>query len=292
MSAAAAALSVLAELVSAGRPAMQFGLASSAALVGYVLLAGPAVPRVRLALVAGIGLFAVFMAVELWWLPRQPGDVLWMTPFYAPLDGSGASMGPVENPPTMLDQWRQMIDHERFSAVGLLLGVLCLAVAVIALPVRQQPMSTEFAGIVAVLQLAVVGANVWSRVDGAPLRGLLGAGWAALLAALMATGVVALSGARVDRAALVPLGALLVAVSTAVAFEDLSSTWLTWWKFSNGSDDVVADAAIAVSVAGPTDVSAASSLDVSAAVRTAVALAGPALLAVGSLTASRDTDRT
>ncbi|MEV0153003.1 hypothetical protein AB0H57_04580 [Micromonospora sp. NPDC050686] len=283
----ASALSVLAALVSAQRPSTQFGLAATAALVGYVLLADPAVRRLRPALAAGIGLSAVLMAVELWWLPEQ-ADVRWFTPFYAPLDGSGPSVGPVQIPPAMLDQLRQMIDQERFNAVGLLLGVVCLAVAVVALPVRQQPKAAELARFVAVLLLAVVGANLWSRIDGAPLLGLLGAGWPAFLAILMAAWVVALSGARAGRAALMPLGALLVAVSTAVALEDLTGTWLTWWEFSNGNDHVMVEAAVAVSVASSADVSAAISVDLSGAVRTAMALAGPALLAVGALRASHD----
>ncbi|MFJ8582630.1 hypothetical protein [Micromonospora sp. NPDC093277] len=255
-----------------------------------MLLAGPAARRVRPALAAGIGLFAVLMAVELWWLPEQPAHFRWFTPFYAPLDGSGPSVGPVQIPPAMLDQLRQMIDQERLTAVGLLLGVVCLAVAVVALPARQQPKAAELARVVAVLPLAVVGANLWSRIDGAPLLGLLGAGWPALLATLVAAWVVALSGARADPAALVPLGALLVAVSAAVALEDLGSTWLTWWKFSNGIDHAMVDAAVAASVASSANISAASSADVSGAARTAVALAGPALLAVGALTASRDAD--
>lgn len=287
VAAATGALSVLAALGSARRPSIQFGLAASAALVGYVLLAGPAVRRVRQALAAGIGLFAVTMAVELWWLPEQPAEVRWFTPFYAPLDGSYPSVGPVQIPPTVLDQLRQMIDQERFSAIGLLLGVVCLAVAVVALPVRQQPKAAGLARVVAVLPLVVVGANLWSRIDGAPLLGLLGAGWPALLATLVAAWVLALSGARAGRV-LVPLGALLVAVSAAVALEDLSSTWLTWWEFSNGRDQAMVDTAVAVSVTSSADVSAASSVDVLGAVRTAVALAGPALLAVGALTASRD----
>ncbi len=261
---------------------MQFGLAALVALVGYVLLTGSAVPRVRPALAAGIGLFAVLMAVELWWLPEQPTDVLWMTPFYAPLDGGGPSVGSVQISRTMLDQWRQMIDQERLTGVGLLLGVVCLAVATVALPIRQQPRATALARVVAVLLLAVVGANVWLRVDDAPLLGLLGAGWPALLTTLVAAGMVALSGARADRVALVPFGALLVAVSAAVAFEDVTSTWLTWWRFSDGTDHVVVGTAVAVSVA--------SWADVSAAARTALALAGPALLAVGALAAPREVD--
>ncbi|MEO3781360.1 hypothetical protein ABGB16_32135 [Micromonospora sp. B11E3] len=284
------ALSALAALLSAERAAAQYGLAASAALVGYVLLARPAVPRARPALAAGVGLFAVLMVVRLWWLPEQPADIRWMTPFYAPMDGGGASMGPVQVPPTILDQWRQAIDQERLAAVGLLLQVLCLAVAVIALPVRRGSKGTWLAGVVAVLLLAVVGVNVWSRVDGAPLLGLLGAGWPALLATLAAAGTLALSGARADRAALVPLGALLIALSSAVILDDLTNIWSTWWRFTNSSDDAFLEAGVAVSAARSAGMSAVGWADVSAALRTGMALAGTALFAVGAVTASRDAE--
>ncbi|MFG1951023.1 hypothetical protein [Micromonospora sp. NPDC048830] len=286
-SAAAGALSVLAALVAAERAAVQYGLAASAALIGYVLFARPAVPRVRSALAAGVGLFAVLMVVRLWWLPEQPADLRWMTPCYAPMDGGGASISPVQVPPTTLDQWRQAIDQERLAAVGLLLQVLCLAVAVIALPVRRGPKGTWLAEGVAVLLLAVVGVNVWSRVDGVPLLGLLGAGWPALLATLAAAGMVALSGARADRAVLVPLGALLIAASAAAAFDDVTSAWSAWWRFANSGDDAFLEAGVAVSAG----VSVAGWADVPAAVRTGMALAGTTLLAVGVVTASRDAER-
>lgn len=286
------ALSVVTALISAERAAMQFGLAALAALVGYVLFAGPTLPRVRPALAAGIALFAVPMAVELWWFPERPVDVRWFTPFYAPLGGGFTPTGHIQVPATTLEQWRHLIGQERLSAVALMLGVLCLAVAVVALPVREQPKVTRLAGIAAVLLLAVAGANVWSRIDDAPPLGLLGAAWPALLATLLAAAVVARSGARADRAALVPLGALLIAVTAAVTADDLASGWFTWWTFSNTSDNLVQSGTVAVSLAGAVvsraDAAAAGSADVSAAVRTAVALAGPALLTVGTLAASRN----
>ncbi|MFG3705884.1 hypothetical protein ACGF7U_14280 [Micromonospora sp. NPDC047670] len=288
VSTAAGALSVVTALTSAERAAMQYGLAASAALIGYVLLAGPALPRVRPALAAGIALFAAPMTVELWWFPERPADVRWFTPFYAPLGGGLPPTGQVQIPATLLDQWRLLIDQERLRAFALLLGVLCLAVAVVVLPVRQRPKATRLAGVVAVLLLAVVGANAWSRIDDAPPLGLLEAVWPALLATLLAAGVVALSGARADRAALVPLGALLVAVTVAVTADDLASSWFTWWTFSNRSDHSTQSGTVVTSAVGTVASSTAGSADVSAAVRAAVALAGPALLTVGALAASRE----
>ncbi|MGK5671809.1 hypothetical protein ACSNOB_03040 [Micromonospora sp. URMC 106] len=282
------ALSVVTALVSAERAATQSGLAASAALIGYVLFAGPTLPRVRPALAAGIALFAVPTTVELWWFPERPADVRWFTPFYAPLGGGFTPTGQVQVPATTLEQWRQLIGQERLSAVALMLGVLCLAVAVVALPVREQPKAARLAGVAAVLLLAVVGANVWSRIDDAPPLGLLGAAWPALLATLLAAGVVARSGTRADRAALVPLGALLIAVTAAVTADDLASSWFTWWTFSNRSDHSTQSGTVAVSVVGTVASSAAGAADVSAAVRAAVALAGPTLLTVGALAASRN----
>ena len=284
VSAAAGVFSVLATLVSESRAALQSGAVALAALTGYVLLAGPATaPRVRSALAAGIGLFAAVLAVKLWWLPERV-DVGWMEPFYAPLDGSGGSRtARFPAAPALLDQARRTIDQERMVAVGLLLGVLCLAVAVRALPVRREPRRGMLARSVAVLLLVVVGADLWRRVDDeTPLLGMLGAGLPALLATLLAAAMVALSGERSDRAALVPIGALLVAVTAAGSFADLAGAWSDWWTLSDRRDDAFLSVGIAVSVDGWADGSEA--------VRAALALAGPALLAIGARRAARDAE--
>ncbi|WP_159104728.1 hypothetical protein [Plantactinospora sp. BB1] len=276
---AAGTLSALAALVSADRAAAQAALVASAALVGYVLVAGPAAPRVRPALAAGIALLALPTAVELWRDSGQPAPRNLLIPFYTPLDGTAGSTGRPTLPQPALDQWRQALDQERLACVALLLGVLCLAVAVLALPVRQRPRATVLARTVAVLLLVVVGADVWSRIDGDPLLGLLRAGWPALLATLAAAAVLALSASRADRTGLVPLGALLVTVSAALAFEDLVGDWSAWWSFANPDHGVFLSVGVATSLA--------DLVDVSAALLAALTLTGPLLLAVGALRAAR-----
>lgn len=284
VSAAAAAFSVLATLVSESRAALQSGLVASAAFLGYVLLAGRAAPRVRSALATAVGLFALVMAVQLGWLAEQPMRNGWMEPFYAPLDGGGPGLSMRPLPPGILDHWRQLIDRERIAGVGLLLGVLCLAVAVRALPARQRPKRTLLARIVAALLLVVVAVDVWDSVDDAPLSGALVAGWPALLATLVAAAVLALSAGRADRRALVPLGALLVAVTAAVDLAHITAGWSSWRTAADHSRDAFLQIRIAVAAGGWADVSAA--------VRAALAFAGPALLAIGALHASRDSDLT
>ncbi|WBB65951.1 aminopeptidase [Micromonospora sp. WMMD812] len=279
VAAVAAGFSVLATLVSESRAALQSGLVAGLAFLGWVLLAGASAPRVRAALAAGLGFFVLVMAVRLWWLPEQPAGDGWLEPFYTPLDGRGSSAGSGQFARELLDHWRQGIDRERLAAVGLLLGVLCLAVAVFALPARHRPrraMVTRVA--VAVLLLVVVGADVWARVDDAPLPGLLGAAWPALLAILVAAGTVVLSGVRSDRFALVALGALLLAVTAGAALTDLADSWAAWQQSAEVSEHAFLSVGIAVPVGRWTDLSEA--------VRAAVAFAGPALLAVGALRAS------
>ncbi|MER7891972.1 hypothetical protein ABTX15_19340 [Micromonospora sp. NPDC094482] len=285
VSAVAGVFSVLATLFSESRAALQSGLVAAVAFLGYVLLAGRVAPRVRTALAAGIGFFALVMAIQLWWLPEQPAGNGWLEPFYAPLDGSGPDVGSGQLESVLLDQWRRGIDRERIAAVGLLLGVLCLAFAVFALPARHRSRRALLARVVvAVLLLVVVGADAWDRVDDAPLSGVLGVALPALLATLIAAGVVVLSGLRADRFALVSLGALLLAVTAGAAFTDLADTWAAWQR----SADESGDAFLSVGIAVPSDRLA----DRSAVVGAAVALAGPALLAIGALRASRDPDPT
>ncbi|MFU8873939.1 hypothetical protein [Micromonospora sp. SL4-19] len=277
VSAATGAFAVLATLFSETRAALQSSLVAAVAFLGYVLLAGPA-PGVRRALAAGIGLFAAVMALKLWWLPEPPADAGWLIPFYAPLDGGA----PVDlHLPARLDHLRQTIEQDRIAAVGLLLGVLCLAVAVLALPVQHRPRRTLLARVVAVLLLVVVAVDVGDRVNDAPLLGAFGVGWSALLATLAAAGMLAAAGRRSDRFVLVPLGALLIAGTAAADFAGIISAWSSWWSLTDASRDAFLSVGVAGSVGGWTDVSAA--------VQVAMALAGPTLLALGALHASRDT---
>ncbi len=269
VSTVAGALSVMAALFSARQTSSQCGVVALVALIGYVAVAGRAArPRVRWALVAGIGLLAVVIAVQLFWYPDQTGGGF----------GWFAYASANKAPSAMLGQWRRVLDGERISAVGRLLGVLCLAVAVLALPGRHRPKPAVSTTVLALLLLAVVGADSWSRLGSAPVVGLLGTVWPALLATFAGVGVAARAGWRADRFWLLPAGALLVAVAATIAFDDLAGTWLAWWAFSDVREG---DTVFAV-------MDANSLPEVSGALATAVALVGPALLAIGALRASRD----
>ncbi|GIH19292.1 hypothetical protein [Rugosimonospora africana] len=272
VSTVAGGLSVIAALFSGWRVSAQCGVVALAVLVGYVTVAGRAArTRVRWALAAGIGLLAVVIAVRLFWYPGQTsGGVDWFA--YLPAS---------ELHGALLDQWRQTIDGERIFAVGRLLGVLCFAVAVVALPGRHPAKPAMATAVLSLLLLAAVGADVWSRLGDAPVLGLLGVGWPALLVILVALGIAVLAGGRAGRVWLLPAGAFLVAAAAAVAFDDLAGSWSAWRTLSGFRDgDTV------FAVAGmPAN---ASGLAVSEALVTAMTLAGPALLAIGALRASRD----
>ncbi|MFC3503285.1 hypothetical protein ACFOOK_20220 [Micromonospora krabiensis] len=183
-------------------------------------------------------------------------------------------------PPVLLDLWRQSITQDRIAAVGLLLATVCLAVVVLALPVRRRPGRTPLARTAAALLVVLVVAYVWDSVGDAPLSGAFAAGWPALTATLVAAGVLAVSGERGDRFALVSIGALLIAVTAAADLGDLVSLSSSLWS----AVDVRRDAFLEVGVA----VSAGGGKDLSAAAHAGVALVGPALFAIGALHASRD----
>lgn len=276
VSAGAGALAVTAALFSARQASLQCGLVTLVTLIGYVMVAGrAALPRVRWAIAAGVGLLAVVMAMRLFWYREPAGGLVFDEVFYVSVDGSGAPSAPVEVVPAAV------LDQERIAAVGQLLGVLCLAVGVRGLPESRRPKQGVLTTILAALLLVVVGVNIAGRVDGTAVFDLLGTAWPALLATLAAAGVAALTGRRADRARLLPAGALLVAVAQAVAFDNLTGIWSAWWALSDfgGVDSV--SATLGVSVDG--------SPEVSAAMEATVALTGPALLTIGALHASRDT---
>jgi hypothetical protein len=219
------------------------------------------------------------MAIRLLWARGSADDVL-LVPFYAAVDEGGAQVFD----PGALDYWHRIVDWQRVAAVGQLLGVLCFAVGVLALPARGRPKRAVVTTMLALTVLVVVGVDMGSRVYGAPVLDLLQAVWPALLATVVAVGVAALAGWRAAPAWLLPAGALLVTVVTALGLGELAAAWSTWWEFAGfgevGTVVSTASAEIAASADG--------SLDVFAALETAVGLAGPALLAIGVLHASRD----
>lgn len=105
----------------------------------------------------------------------------------------------------------------RLAAVGTLIGVLCLAFAVLGVPGRYRPRRAALATTLALLLVAIVGFNIGRGLGGAPAIGLLKTAWPALFVILVAVGLVALSGWRGDRRWFVPAGAALVAVAAIVA---------------------------------------------------------------------------
>jgi hypothetical protein len=269
VSAAFGTLSVGAALTSAYEASLQCALATLIALTGYVTLEGKAAARrVRWGLAAGIGLLAAVAAARLFWYGEQAADRNRL------LSGRGT-----EPTGIMLEQWWQTINQQRIAAVGLLLGMLCLTVAVLAVPERRPPKRGVVPTVVALLLLVLVGRAVLSHVRIAPVIELVAAVWPALLATVVAAGLLAISGRPADRTWLLPIGALLVAVAVATAAEDLAAGWSAWWTLAHPRQGAMVSVAISVSADdGP---------QWSAAWETAVALAGPALLAIGALRSRR-----
>ncbi|MET8907924.1 hypothetical protein [Micromonospora sp. NPDC004551] len=122
-SAAAGVLSVAAALLAMTAASLQFGLVMLLALLGYVV-ASRGARRVRWTVAAGVGLLAVVAAMRLFWYQEQVDEAGWLT------YGQGVAKT------SMLTRWRELIDRERVAALGLAVGVLCLAAAVSALPSR------------------------------------------------------------------------------------------------------------------------------------------------------------
>jgi hypothetical protein len=269
VSALGAALSIMAAAFAAGQASMGWSVVALGALVGYVAVAGRSAGlRVRPALMAGLGLLVVVLALRLFWYRQPAEDFGWFA--YGPLG---------DLPDATLDPLRRAFDHERIIAVGQLLGVLCLATAVVALPRRHRPKRAALTTTLAVLVLGVLATGVADWFDRMPVLGLLGAVWPALLATIVAAGGAALAGWRDDLTWLVLAGSLVLAVAAATAVDDLAATWWTWWTFAVPHDNV-AFPQLAISV------SAEVSPDMSAAVDTTVALAGPILLAIGAVRAA------
>ncbi|WP_433349643.1 aminopeptidase [Micromonospora sp. CA-111912] len=266
-SVAAGLLSVAATLLAMPAASLQFGLVSLLALLGYVL-ANRGVRRVRWAVAAGIGLLAVVAAMRLFWYQEQ-------------VDGAGRlTYGQGVSKTAMLAHWREMIDQERLAALGLALGVLCLAAGALALPSRGRRRGVATT-VLALLLLACFGLNSARNFGRYPLLDLLGTVWPALLAALVAMGALALSGWRADRRWLLPVGLFLLSLATARAYSDLARVWSGWWIQAKPADGVVLTLGVMVST------STEGFPQVSRAIEEAIALAGPGLAAVGALRSSR-----
>ncbi|KKJ99587.1 hypothetical protein [Micromonospora sp. HK10] len=261
-------LSVAAALLAMTAASLQFGLTMLLALLGYVLVSRAA-RRVRWTVAAGVGLFAVVAAIRLFWYQEQVDTAGWLT------------YGQELTKTSMVAGWREQIDRERLAALGLALGVLCLAAAAWALPARGRRRGIATT-VLALLLLAWFGLTAVREFSRYPLFELLGTVWPALAAVLLAVGALALSGRRADRRWLLPVGWLLLSLEAARGYSDLAARWSGWWVVTRPADGVFMEVGVAVSR------TAADSLQVSDAAELAVALAGAGLVAVGAVRGSRD----
>ncbi|MEU7585769.1 aminopeptidase [Micromonospora sp. NPDC049230] len=268
-SVAAGVLSAAAALLAMTAASLQFGLVMLLALFGHVLL-GRGARRVRWAVAAGIGLLAVVAAVRLFWHQEQVVAVGWTA--YGPAAAETSILGP----------WRDSIDRQRLAALGLALGVVCLAAGVLALPARGRRRGVTTV-ILALLLLAWFGLDSAPEFVDYPLPDLLATVWPALLAVLGTIGALALSGSRADRRWLLPVGLFLLSLAAANTYSDLAGIWSGWWDMANPNQNAFLQLGMRVGR------SAGDSLEVSAAVEKAIALAGAGLTAVGALRSSRET---
>ncbi|MFV2116392.1 aminopeptidase [Micromonospora sp. LOL_025] len=268
-SVAAGLLSVAAALLAMPAASLQFGLAMLLALLGYALV-GQGARRVRWAVAAGVGLLAV-VAVRLLGYQGQAEEAGWLT------YGQGVANA------SELARWRATVDRERITALGLLLGVLCLAAGVLALPSRGRRRGVATA-VLALLVLAWFGLNSARDLGRYPLPDLLAAVWPALLAALVTVGALALSGRRADRHGLLPLGMFLLFLATARTCADLATAWSGWWAMAEPPDAAFLEPGMRVST------STEGFPQVSSAMEAAIALAGVGLAVIGALRSSREAD--
>ncbi|MEU9825115.1 aminopeptidase [Micromonospora chersina] len=269
-SVAAGLLSVAAALLAMPAASLQFGLVMLLALLGYVL-ASRGVRRVRWAVAAGIGLLALVAAMRLFWYQEQVDETGWLT------HGQGVARA------ALLARWREMLDRERLAALGLALGVLCLAAGVVGLPSRGRRRGVATT-VLALLLLAWFGLGFARELGRYPLLGPLGTVWPALLAALVSMGALALSGWRADRRWLLPVGLVLLSFVAVDAYSDLAAAWYGWWVMAKPADGAFLGVGVAVST------SSEGFPQVSPALDAAVALAGAGMVAVGALRSSREAD--
>lgn len=266
-SVAAGLLSAAAALLAMPAASMQFDLVMLLALLGYVLLHRGA-RRVRWTVAAGVGLLAVVAAMRLLWHQEQVIDVGWMA--YEPAPET-----------SIVGRWRASIDRQRLAALGMALGVVCLAAGVLALPSRGRRRGVATAVLALLLLAWFVQDSTQEFVDH-PLPELLGTVWPALLAALVSMGALALSGGRSDRRWLLPAGLFLLSLTAADTYSNLAGVWSGWWKMTNPDQDPFLVVGTVVGASGE------ASPQVSSAVETAIALAGAGLAAVGALRSSSE----
>ncbi|MFD6648296.1 aminopeptidase [Micromonospora chalcea] len=268
----AALLSAGAALLAMRQASLLWAVVTLAALCGHALTASGS-PRVRWGVAAGTGLFALVTVANLRWYGEQAADA------GEPARGQAAGRA------YLLESWQDGMDRQRLTAGGLALGVLLLWAAVSASPARggrRGVVTTALA--VAVLVWCV--ARVALTPGGPPLPDLFAAVWPALLAALVAAGVLAWSGRRGDRYGLLPAGMVLLSLVAVRICSDFAATWASWWTLVKPAEDAFLQPGIMVSVGA----SAGGALRVSPAVETAVALGGVGLAVVGALRAHRETE--
>ncbi|MEW2380335.1 aminopeptidase [Micromonospora sp. NPDC047812] len=268
-SVAAGLLSVAAALLAMPAASLRFGLVMLLALLGYALVDRGA-RRVRWIVAAGVGLLAV-VAVRLLGYQEQADEAGWLT------YGQGVAKT------SELARWRATIERERLTALGLLLGVLCLAAGVLALPSRGRRRGVATT-VLALLVLVWFGLNSARDLGRYPLLDLLAMVWPALLAALVAVGALALSGRRADRRGLLPLGMFLLCLTAARVCLDLATAWSGWWVVAEPPDAAFLHPGMRVST------STEGFPQMSSAMEAVIALAGMGLVVVGALRSSREAD--
>ncbi|KOX10638.1 hypothetical protein ADK66_08330 [Micromonospora sp. NRRL B-16802] len=269
-SAVAGLLSIAAALLAMPAASLQFTLVMLLALLGYVLLERGA-RRVRWPVAVGIGLLAAVAATRLLWWREQADEAGWLT------YGQGVATMAMSEPA------REMIDRERLAALGLLLGVVCLAAGALALPSRGRRRGAV-TSVLALTLLTWLGLSLGRGSDRQPLLDLAATVWPALLAAVVAIGAFALSGWRADRHWLLPLGLFLLSVAAAHACSELATAWSDWVIATGPPSDAFLKPGMRVNT------SADNFPQVSWAVSAAITLAGVGMVAVGASRSSREAD--
>lgn len=270
--AAAAGLSVAASAVSATEASLRCAAVASAVLAWQAAAGARAVaPRVRWALAAGCALLAVAALVRQSASTGQPADVGWFG--YGPPGAAQLT--------AMRDQTGWWLDRERWVAAVGLGAVVLFACAVHGLPRAHRRARTVAAVVAAALLAAGVVADRRLGTEPWQVAPALGTIWPGLLATAAGLTGLVLAGRRADHRWLVVTGAALVAVQAALTLSDLTGLWYTWARLAELAGDAFLQPGLAISVA--TGDSGGPRLG--EALRTAVTLAGPALLVHGALRA-------
>jgi hypothetical protein len=261
---ASGVLSVGAALLASTGACLLFGLVALLALLAYALAVG----RAGWAVPTGVGVLAFVAALRLSWHD-------------GPADGTYAVL---TNTTALLERWDAALDRERYAAVGFLLAVVSFAVGVLARGARDRSrwvaVVTTGVGLLLVVRFGVRLATSFGHY---PMLSLLGAIWPAVLAVLVTGAALVLSGRRHDRWLLLPAGLLLLTVTATGEAMDRAASWAGWWATSAPRDGFLSPGMM-VALPG-----ADGFPQVSRAAETAVALAGPVLVALGALRRGRET---